>query len=529
VTASGAASRARPSRNGTSPPAPRRVAIYTRQSVDRGDQFGSTDAQREAIAAYVASQRGTGWEALVARYDDRGESGSTIERPAFQRLLADVDAGGVDIVAVYKTDRLSRSLLDFTQLMRRFEERGVEFVSVTQQFSTSTSVGRMTLNLLATFAQFERETISERTRDKIAATRRRGLWTGGRPVLGYDAVDGRLVVNADEAERVRATFSLYLERGSLLRVAEALRARGWANKTWTNRAGALVPGLAFNKLGVGRLLTNVLYRGRITLGDEVFDGAHEAIVDQPTWDAVQSLLARHGLPDARGGRNRWGVLLRGLLRCAVCDSAMPHHFASRGGRKYSSYVCARYAKQGAAACPGSRVAVGEIEMFVVERVQAIGRDPTLLQATIDAAKARLVARAPDIDAEVARIQVDLDRATAERRNLVAAIGAGTGSSPALAERLAQVDDAVAGLSARRDELQTERRALDGAVVDESDLRGELQAFAPLWAELTSRERARVLALLIERVTFDGRNDEISITFRPNGLRGLAERPRERLA
>ncbi len=507
------------SRNGV-PPATKRVAIYTRQSVDRGDEYGSTDAQREAVAAYVSSQRGVGWVAVEARYDDLGFSGSTVERPAFQRLLHDVDAGGVDVIAVYKIDRLSRSLLDFTQLMRRFEQKGVEFVSVTQQFNTSTSVGRMTLNLLATFAQFERETISERTRDKIAATRRRGLWTGGRPVLGYDAVNGKLAVNADEAARVRAIFQLYLERGSLPTVVEELRARAWANKTWTNKHQNLVPGRAFDKLGVRRLLTNPLYVGRMTLGDEVHDGQHEAIVDAKTWDAVQALLTPHGQERPRAERNKWGVLLRGLLRCATCGSAMTHHVAHGRRRRYSSYVCAKYAKEGAAACPGSRVAVGEIEKYVVEQVQTVGCDPKLVVATIDAAKARLAARRPEIAASLDQIDQDRQRAERERKDLVAATRKGGEGSHALGARLGEVDEAIAGIDARQLDLEGERAALENAVIDGADLRGAISAFAPVWAELTPRERARALNLLIDRITFNGTTSEVAITFRANGFRSL---------
>lgn len=526
--ASSTASRRPRGANGTAAPATRRVAIYARQSVDRGDEFGSTDAQHEAVAAFVASQRGAGWVTVDERYHDRGESGATLDRPAFRRLLADVEAGRIDVVAVYKIDRLSRSLLDFTQLMRRFEERGVEFVSVTQQFSTSTSVGRMTLHLLATFAQFERETISERTRDKIAATRRRGRWTGGHPVLGYDARDGRLEVNVEEAERVRAIFRLYLERDSLLRVVEELRARGWATKSWVNRSGALVPGRAFDKSGLRRHLSNPLYAGRMTLRAETFAGEHEAIVDQETWDAVQARLRerRRERSSPTVDRPRWDVLLAGLVRCARCDSAMSHHFAVKGGRRYGAYVCSRYVKQGAASCPDSRVAVGELEGFVLDRLRAIGRDPALLDATIAAARQRLAGRAPEIDEALAEVGRDRDRASNERQRLVAAIGAGTGSSPALVERLAQVDEALAGLDRCHEELRAERLALRGAVVDEADLRGALVAFEPLWDELVPRERARVLALLVERVTFDGRTNEVSISFRPNGLRGLGDATRE---
>src|SRR6185369_16827668 len=204
-------------------PATTRVAIYCRQPVeDTTSTFNSLEAQRGAVEAYVTSQRGEGWVALPERYDDGGFSGANTERPAFKRLLAEVEAGRVDVVAVYKIDRLSRSMLDFVRLMEVFRRLGVTFVSVTQQFSTTNAVGRMTLNLLATFAEFEREQISERTQDKIQAARRRGMWTGGRPPLGYDLVQKRLVPNKEEADRVRAIFALYLESGSLMATVKEL-------------------------------------------------------------------------------------------------------------------------------------------------------------------------------------------------------------------------------------------------------------------------------------------------------------------
>ena len=214
---------------------------YTRKSTDEGldQEFNSLDAQRESGEAYIASQRGAGWECLPDHYDDGGFTGGNMDRPALKRLMADIEAGKVDCVVVYKVDRLSRSLLDFARMMETFEKHHVSFVSVTQQFNTSTSMGRLVLNVLLSFAQFEREIISERTRDKIAAARRKGKWSGGMPLLGYD-VDPRgskLIVNEDEAARVRAIFELYLERQSMIATIEELDCRGWVNKRWTTRKG----------------------------------------------------------------------------------------------------------------------------------------------------------------------------------------------------------------------------------------------------------------------------------------------------
>src|SRR3712207_3648394 len=220
-----------------------RCAIYTRKSTEEGLElaFNSLDTQRESGVAYNAAQRHEGWVRLPDRYDDGGFSGGTADRPALKRLLADVEAGKVDCVVVYKVDRLSRSLMDFARIMQVFEARNVSFVSVTQQFNTTHSMGRLTLNILLSFAQFEREIISERTRDKLAAARRKGKWAGGRPVLGYDVVrspaGSKLVVNEDEAERVRRIFALYLEHEALIPTVRAIAAKGWLGKAYETKRG----------------------------------------------------------------------------------------------------------------------------------------------------------------------------------------------------------------------------------------------------------------------------------------------------
>ena len=243
-----------------------RCAIYTRKSTEEGleQEFNSLDAQREAGEAYVRSQAGEGWALLAERYDDGGYTGANTERPGLQKLTADIEGGRLDCVVVYKVDRLSRSLLDFAQLMRTFEQRKVSFVSVTQQFNTATSMGRLVLNVLLSFAQFEREIISERTRDKIAATRRKGKWAGGHPQLGYDIDPAgyRLTVNDPEAERVRHIFALYAEHESLLPVVEELARRKWGTKRWATRKGPERGGQAFTRTSLYRLLTNVLRAGR---------------------------------------------------------------------------------------------------------------------------------------------------------------------------------------------------------------------------------------------------------------------------
>jgi site-specific DNA recombinase len=271
-----------------------RCAIYTRKSSEEGlaQEFNSLDAQRESAEAYIISQRHAGWTAVAEHYDDGGYTGANLDRPALERLLADIEAGSIDCVMVYKVDRLSRSLLDFARLMGIFEKHGVNLVSVTQQFNTTASLGRLTLNILLSFAQFERELIAERTRDKMAAARRKGKWVGGRPVLGYDvaAEGGRLVVNEGEAQQVRAIFAAYLEHKSLSCVLSHLQQRQWTTKRWTTKNARVYPGRPYAHQDVLRLLTNVIYTGKIRHHGQIFAGEHAAIVEDGVWQRVQRVL-----------------------------------------------------------------------------------------------------------------------------------------------------------------------------------------------------------------------------------------------
>jgi site-specific DNA recombinase len=273
-----------------------RCAIYTRKSTEEGleQEFNSLDAQRDAGESYIKSQQHEGWICLPDHYDDGGFTGANMERPALRRLLVDIDAGKVDCVVVYKVDRLSRSLLDFARIMEAFDRRKVSFVSVTQAFNTATSMGRLILNVLLSFAQFEREMISERTRDKIAAARRKGKWSGGMPILGYTVVQTKLVVDDAEAQRVREIFQLYLERQSLLDVVKELHKRGWRTKSWRTKKGTARGGREFNKKSLYDLLTNVAYIGKIRYKDEVHEGEQHPIVDERVFAETQTLLKRNG-------------------------------------------------------------------------------------------------------------------------------------------------------------------------------------------------------------------------------------------
>ncbi|MGB9457524.1 MAG: recombinase family protein [Bryobacteraceae bacterium] len=311
-----------------------RCAIYTRKSTEEGleQDFNTLDAQREAAVAFIQSQRREGWIALPERYDDGGFTGANMERPALQRLLAAIDAGEIDCVVVYKVDRLSRSLLDFTSILSQFEKHSVSFVAVTQQFNTSTSLGRLTLNILLSFAQFERELIGERTRDKMSAARKKGKWVGGWPVLGYDvdAGGGRLVVNEEEAEQVRAIFALFGEMGSLRQTLAEIERRGWRLKSWTCKGGEFHTGGRFTLGALRRLLSNILYTGVVRHLGKVYPGEHAAILARDEWQRVQSLLPQPAQP--RGGmRNKHQALLAGLAALRMLCGADGVLVCGQGG------------------------------------------------------------------------------------------------------------------------------------------------------------------------------------------------------
>jgi site-specific DNA recombinase len=355
-----------------------RCAIYTRKSTEEGldQQFNSLDAQREAAEAFIRSQRHQGWTLLPERYDDGGFSGGTLDRPALQHLLEEIESGRIDCVVVYKVDRLSRSLLDFARLMERFDRQAVSFVAVTQQLNTTTSLGRLTLNVLLSFAQFEREITGERTRDKLRAARRKGKWIGGVPVLGYDvaAEGGRLVVNEREAEQVREVFELYSQHRSLAAVLEEVERRGWTTKAYWSKRGKHHGGRHFRESTLFRLLTNALYVGKVEHGGEFYEGEQAAIVDRASWESIQIEL-RVGSAIRRTVQPKPCALLNGLVYCYFCKRPMSQTIAAAHGRQYRYYSCRRPHQGMGAACPGRAVPAHILEQSVIAQLRLrLGRE-----------------------------------------------------------------------------------------------------------------------------------------------------------
>jgi DNA invertase Pin-like site-specific DNA recombinase len=380
----------------------RRCAVYTRKSSEEGleQDFNSLHAQREACEAFIKSQSGEGWRLIKTAYDDGGLSGGTMERPALQRLLADINQGLIDVVVVYKVDRLTRSLTDFAKMVEVFDERGVSFVAVTQQFNTTTSMGRLTLNVLLSFAQFEREVTGERIRDKIAASKQKGMWMGGLVPLGYDVIERRLVADQTEAETVREIFRRYLELGSVRLLMEDLNHRGIRSKVRVAKNGKRSGGNPFFRGALYVLLSNPIYIGEIRHRGVCHPGLHEPIVDRELWDKTQLLLRSQAVRGASRAMKSVSSPLMGRLFDERGQSLTPSH-AVKGERRYRYYVSRSLIKGTAdSAGRGWRLPAPEIERTVAAvacqilsdrtgiagAAQAIGlpdnRLPSLFQAAV---------------------------------------------------------------------------------------------------------------------------------------------------
>ncbi|GAA3903931.1 hypothetical protein GCM10022276_23220 [Sphingomonas limnosediminicola] len=343
----------------------RRCAIYTRKSTEEGleQAFNSLDAQREACAAYILSQAHEGWEPVQEHYDDGGWSGANITRPALQQLLADIAAGKVDVIVVYKVDRLTRSLADFARIVEALDKAGASFVSVTQAFNTTTSMGRLTLNVLLSFAQFEREVTSERIRDKVAASKRKGMWMGGPVPLGYRVEKRKLLIDQTEAETVRLIFRRYLELGSVGLLADELATSGTRTKLRYYATGRSVGGGCFSRGSLAQLLQNPIYIAKVSHRGELFDGEHQPVVDAAMWAEVQRLLTNNRRERLHGERTRFPSLLTGLIADAEGRPMTPV-FTTKGSRQHRYYVTRL--QPGEDSCSAWRVPAGDIDRAVLD-------------------------------------------------------------------------------------------------------------------------------------------------------------------
>jgi len=387
-----------------------------------------------------------------------------MDRPALERLLQDVENHRVDCVVVYKVDRLSRSLLDFAKIIEAFDRNGVSFVSVTQQFNTSTSMGRLILNVLLSFAQFEREIIGERIRDKVAAAKRKGKFTGGTPPLGYD-VDPektRLIVNLDEARLVRHIFKRFAEIGSPLTVADELNKKGMTTKAWMTKKGTFREGKPWNKMHIHRVLYNRTYLGEVIHKDKTYPGGHEAIVTRELWERAHVVIENNKRHRSQHVRAKAPALLKGIIRCGACDRAMSPVSTGTAHKNYRYYTCGRASKTGHSNCPVRSVPAGDIEGAVIQQLRAIFKSPEMIAQTYQATR--------ELEAEE-----------------------------------------LEGLGAGKLEMQAQ-------LVSERDVAESLRRLDPIWDELFPLEQSRIVQLLVERVTVN--TDGMNIRIRGNGLHSL---------
>ena len=366
-------------------PRRQRCAIYTRKSSEEGldMEFNSLDAQREACEAFVTSQKAEGWATIRERYDDGGFSGGTLERPGLKRLIQDVEAGLIDVIVVYKIDRLSRSLMDFAKLVEIFDRNQVTFVSVTQSFNTTTSMGRLTLNILLSFAQFEREVIGERIRDKVAASRKRGMWMGGHVPLGYDVHDRKLVINEAEAATVRMIFEMFVAIGSATTLAKALAAEGVLNKR----------GKPIDKGFLYKLINNRVYLGEAVHKGTAYPGEHEAIIDQVLWDKVHSILQESPRLRAKNTRRQTPALLKGIIFTET-GTAMTPTATKKGSKLYRYYTSMDLIRNRPTRTEGpQRLPAAMVEDAVVGEIRRMIATPEVRARALAALKSDM----PDID------------------------------------------------------------------------------------------------------------------------------------
>lgn len=496
-----------------------RCAIYTRKSTEKGleQEFNSLHAQREACEAYIASQRHEGWTALSEHYDDPGFSGGNIDRPGLQKLMRDIERGKIDCIVFYKLDRLSRSLMDFVKLAEFFGQHNVTFVSITQQFSSTTAMGRLTLNILLSFAEFERAISTERVRDKIAAAKKKGKYLGGTPPYGYDVdyKDTKLVVNAEEAKLVRHIYKRFIETGSCLGIARELNAKAIPTKTWTTKNGSLHQGGPWNTSHIYRALNNRTYLGETVHKGESYPGEHEAILPRKLWEQVQQIFAK-GTARKRGQETcEAKTLLRGIIRCGHCDKSMVGTYTKKKNHViYRYYTCGSAIKNGYNSCSVRSVPAGEIEKAVVGQLRALLQSPEVIAETFRATKGLQEQELHTLRDERTDLEMRMVELRASAGELVSSDFDGNTS----AERFSELSDDIQKTRCRLSENDEQMSLLSERLFTEQDVADALRQLDPVWDELFPSEQHRILRSLVERVTVF--SDGLDIRLRAEGIHSI---------
>lgn len=495
-----------------------RCAIYTRKSHEEGleQEFNSLDAQRDSAESYIESQRMLGWRALPDRYDDGGYSGSTMERPALQKLLKDIDAKKIDVVVVYKIDRLSRSLVDFTKMVDTFNQKGVCFVSVTQHFSTTDSTGRMMLNILMTFAQYEREVIADRIRDKVAAAKRRGKYCGGIPILGYDVDpdNKKLVINEREAQIVKLAFERFLHLGGAKQLARELNEQGFRTKAWLTKKGKKREGALWNTSHVYRLLNNKMYIGFVSHNKSQFQGEHKPIIEKKVFDKVQLILSDGKSEKVSLSKSKTLSPLKGVIKCGHCGCSMGPTYTIKKGRYYTYYICEADSKRAVSTCPVKRIAAGDIEKTIYQQVSAVFKTPSILSKTFSVVKSieeaehdRLVKEKNEITQEI----------NIERQRVLELMRSGLGGNDKN-EKLTKLNQNLIELGRKQNLIDNQISSFDNSQTSESDVANALHNVDAVWNELFPIERNRLIRLLVENIIIQ--ENQIDLELKTDGFTTL---------
>lgn len=495
-------------------------AVYTRKSTDENlnSDFTSLDSQREYCEAFIKSRGGEGWLPTSERYDDPGYSGGNMDRPAMQRLLADAREKKFQVVVAYKYDRLTRNTKDFINILETFGKCGVAFVSVTQAIDTSSSMGRLMQSILIDFAQFEREIISERTRDKMSAMAKKGKRIGGGPLWGYDIdyENKRMVVNETEALGVKRMFETYLKEKSLSVTANILNNEGLHMKRWVTKKGDTKGGGTFYKSNLSFLLQNPFYIGKIHYRGVLYDGEHKAIIEDALFQDVQKLLRKNNEKNKSPIQDKHDFLLKGLVKCATCGSFMTPSFGySRNGKPYCYYKCTSVNRLDKSACPVGSVPAKALEQFVIERLERICKDPGLAEDLIAKTESLANIDLPVKREEKSRVSAELGKIEAEGKNWTIILGQEGPESPQrgfMMERLAELTQKRADIKTRLMQLDIDIMNLEAKECDAQIVRSSLQQFLEFFQKMGPKEQKGFIQLLIKEVIYDGQKAELVIGF-----------------
>jgi len=486
------------------------VVIYTRKSTSVGQdkEINSLTAQRASAESFIKSQKHLGWYDIKEKLDEDNVSGATLDRPMLNRLKKLIRKGQVKVVLINRLDRISRSLSQFLELMEFFEEYGVALVSVTQNFNTGDSMGRLMIQVIMSFAEFERELIRERVTERMHAARKKGRFIGGRPVLGYNIKpEGReLEIDEVEAIRVHEIFALYLELRSVKATAQELKCRGWHNKKWVTRQGKVSGGNPFSPNGLHHLLTNPIYIGKVTLKGEVFEGKHEALMDPELFQQVQTMLSKNSVTEGSRKRNRHSTLLKGLLHCTACDSPFEHTYTKKKNRMYRYYTCSHKRREGANVCPSPSLPAGEIEELVVSQILSVGTDPSLQDMVYSQLADGVEKKSKELTQQKKTAKQQLTRLHREL------------------ESSRQFDASVPLIRLLESKLQDAETLLENIedatppqMPEKREIIAALQNMQALWPSFNEGEKCAFIKTLIQRVDYDAIEENIILHFTDEGF------------